>query len=331
MILIVDRKKSTITYSAGTLLIQQSGGQKRRVPVNQLEMLVIHGSAMVSTSVWQALAQAGVPALALPGRGLLVPAMLGSGLATQLPLRRLQHRCASAQGCNTGIVKWLVAEKLASYRVALKRLEHWDDTPAGRDARATFSRQLEQAANDLHQSSCTEQVHGQEGRAARAWFQLLAQRLPAQWKFSGRNRRPPTDPVNALLSLGYTLLLAEIRQAILTFGLDPSLGFLHKDYPGREGLALDLCEPYRSGVDALVIDLIFGGELTPRNFYYRDQEGCRLSKEARPVFYQAWADHRAAWPRYDKDTEGELRQHIGGLMQRMRKELSKALGEEAHG
>ena len=322
MILVIDKKNSTVDYASGCLVVNQPGKERRRAPVNQLEMLVVHGSAMIATGVWRALATAGVPAVLFPNRGQQSHAMLGAGLATQLPGRRMQHRCADNTADAAALAAWIVDQKLDSYRIPLGRLRQ-SLNQQGKKQCEDFSRTVGAAREALGRADDVAAVMGQEGYVARAWFGLLAERLPAQWKFSGRNRRPPRDPVNALLSLGYTLLHGEIRQVVIANGLDPALGFLHQDYPGREGMVLDLCEPFRAGVDMLVIDLILREAFRPQDFYYREKEGCRLSKAARPLFYQFWAEHRETWPRAEGVVPAPLRQAAGGIVQQFRAAMTE--------
>jgi CRISPR-associated protein Cas1 len=169
---------------------------------------------------------------------------------------------------------------------------------------------------------------GLEGQLAHAWFVLLAHSLPYQWKFAGRNRRPPRDPVNALLSLSYTLLSSEIHQLVIASGLDPSLGFLHQDTPGRESLMLDFMEIFRSGVDSFVLQWLAESELDESSFYYREEEGCRLSKQLRPLFFKAWSQQRYQWSRPliealddGKWLKGEIRGLVNGQIMRWREQL----------
>ncbi len=173
---------------------------------------------------------------------------------------------------------------------------------------------------------------GIEGAAARQWFELLARHLDQNWKFTGRNRRPPRDPVNAMLSLGYTLLHSQIRQQLLTSGFDISLGFLHQPYPAREALTLDFLELFRSGVDVLVLQLIHNRQITPEHFYYRSSEGCRLSKAARPIFYDHWANHRENWPSPVRLNEARptrpLNEQILGQITVMRQHLQTIMEQE---
>ncbi len=341
MMLVIDKKDSTIAFQTGCLLIEQPGESRRRIPVKQLEVVIIYGAAMVSAAAWRGLAAAGVPAILLASRGEQTVALLGAGLATQLPLRRMQHRCADDPACSARVAAWFVRRKLYSYRPLTELCLEWmGDEAAPRIE--SYAAAVDSALQALDEATEVSTVMGIEGYVARTWFQLLADILPEQWKFGGRNRRPPRDPVNAMLSLGYTLLWADVRHQLIAYGLDPALGFLHQDYPGREGLVLDYCEPWRSGVDAMVLALIQEGVVRPEDFYYREKEGCRLSKQARPMFYQAWAKQREAWPRWHGGHDSEdgadpaetgrtapLRQQLGGMVQAFRQQLTEQ--EEKHG
>ncbi len=137
---------------------------------------------------------------------------------------------------------------------------------------------------------------GLEGSAAAAWYDHLKTHLPDTWNFTGRNRRPPRDPLNALLSLSYTLVANELRRAVHAHGLDPALGFLHQPYPGRESLVLDLLEPLRASADAFALHCL--QQLTPEQFSYDPQQGCRLNQEGRAHYYGEWASSRLHWPRH---------------------------------
>lgn len=122
---------------------------------------------------------------------------------------------------------------------------------------------------------------GLERSAARLWFAALAGALPAGWILPGRVRRPPTDPVNSLLSLGYTLLTRRAETACGAWGLDPAVGFLHAYRAGRPALACDLVEPFRvPAVDRLVVSALHGGRLSTADFTDTADDGVRLTEEA---------------------------------------------------
>ena len=312
MICVIDRKETTIHYRAGCLLLRHREEKIRSLAINQIEQVVVYGNPLAETAAWRNLAEAGVPVVMLATRGRPQAAMLGSGLAVRLPLRRMQHRLADRAGACLAMAGWFVRKKLRGYHLPLNILGRHYALPA--DVRDRFHDRLRLAAHHLDHATTVSEVMGVEGGLAQAWFALLADVLPGRYRFTGRTRRPPRDPVNSLLSLAYTLLLSEVRQALLIEGFDPSLGFLHQEYPGREALALDFQEIFRPAVDAFVLRWLHKTPPGRSSFYYRREEGCRLAKTTRPIFYQAWARQREEWPRYDSDGKPEQRAPIRELL-----------------
>ncbi|MCI5168034.1 MAG: CRISPR-associated endonuclease Cas1 [Candidatus Electrothrix sp. GM3_4] len=300
MIFVIDRSKSTLRFRAGVLELEQKGRKIQQIPLNPLEQVVIYGNPLVETTVWRVLSEAGVPVIILPDRKR--PAVvLGSSLAVRLPLRRLQHQLAADSATRLEMAKWFVLEKVSGYALPLHTVAGlW---PEAAPYCTDFSEKVQRAQGQVTDADSLHTLLGVEGHIAQAWFALLAQYLPEELRFTGRNRRPPRDPVNSLLSLGYTLLLSEVRQAVLRAGFDPSLGFLHQDYPGRESLALDFVELFRARVDHFVLNWLRNTTLDKAPFYYRKDEGCRLSKTTRPLFFTAWAEYREQWPRPEQRRE----------------------------
>ena len=121
--------------------------------------------------------------------------------------------------------------------------------------------------------------------------------MPVALQFTGRNRRPPRDPVNACLSLGYTLLHAQAVQSCTTAGLDPLLGFYHRPAFGRESLASDLIEPLRPAVDLWVWELLRSRSLTEDHFSHNNG-AYLLGKAGRSIFYASWNTHLNPWARW---------------------------------
>lgn len=322
MILVIDRRDARLRYDNGLICLERDDAETRRVPIQQLELVVVYGNPLAETAVWRKLAGAAVPTVLLPSRGSDAPALLGASLATQLPLRRLQHRCASDPILSLAVARWLIAGKLAGYDLPIEALQqrHGADPGACRD----FLRRRDQALAALNAATALDSALGIEGQVAHAWFGLLAASLAPAWQFTGRNRRPPRDPVNALLSLGYTLAGAEIQQVVTAAGLDPSFGFLHLPAPGRESMVLDLTELFRAAVDHFVLGWIDPAGPDRSHWYYREEEGCRLSKAARPGLYQAWAGYREHWPyptRADADQPwptSTLTEQARGAIERLR-------------
>ncbi|MBI4753849.1 MAG: CRISPR-associated endonuclease Cas1 [Betaproteobacteria bacterium] len=288
LVLLIDHRDTTVTLDGQALRIERPGRPPHRVPLGPLGSVIVHGSPLVSCDVWRALAEAGVPAALLPGRGRGEPAHLGAGLNASVALRARQH--AAALGAQrVDIARALVADKLSAQRALLREsAERW--LVEHEDCEAAIGRRWA----DLASAADVSTVMGLEGAGAAAWFRWLGGALPSRWRFQGRNRRPPRDPVNALLSLGYTLLEAEMRAAVQAAGFDPALGFLHDIAPARAALVLDLMEPLRPSVDALAIQVV-EEVLDPRHFTYSQTEGCRLNKTGRRQFYAAFAEAREDW------------------------------------
>jgi len=295
MICVIDRRETTIQYRAGCLLLGHRNEKQRSLPLNQLDQVVVYGNPLAETSVWRNLAEAAIPVVLLASRGRPQAAMLGSGLAVRLPLRRMQHRLADRPQACLAMARWFVQRKISGYQLPMTILT--ERFSLAQDEKNRFLDRLDLAGHHLEHAATVSEVMGIEGSLAQAWFSLLAGALPSRLRFQGRNRRPPRDPVNSLLSLAYTLLHSEVRQALLIEGFDPSLGFLHQEYPGREALALDFQEIFRTGVDWFILRWLADTPLDRSSFYYRREEGCRLAKATRPLFYQAWATFREQWPR----------------------------------
>ncbi|MDQ7014832.1 MAG: CRISPR-associated endonuclease Cas1 [Gammaproteobacteria bacterium] len=214
--------------------------------------------------------------------GALESVYMGSVLGASIAVRVAQHRLV--QSGSVAVAQDLVLAKVQGYRLLLAQL------PDGEGVRESLRQRLDSVPSA---EGCST-LMGIEGACGALWWGWLATHLPACWLFSGRNRRPPRDPVNALLSLSYTLLESEVLAEIQRQGFDPALGFLHGIVPGRSSLVFDLMEPLRAGVDAFVLSLL--DEVLLPSHFSGVGEGCRLDKEGRALFYRAWAKARTAWP-----------------------------------
>lgn len=327
MLLVIDRKETTVRHVTGALRIERPDEPAKTVPLQMLEQVIVYGNPLVESAVWRALADANIPATLLDMRGKQQSAFLSSNFATQLPNRRAQHRCADDAGKQLAVARYFVQQKLYSYALPVQQLQALYAPEAASIER--FQRQVAQTLDKLPTANSINSLTGLEGQVAAAWFALLGTALSA-WGFNGRNRQPPRDPVNALLSLGYTLMLGEVRQALLIAGFDPALGFLHQDYAGRESLPLDVLEIFRATVDSLVLQWLQRNPLDKSQFYYRDTEGCRLSKTTRPLFYAAWARLREDCPRPFAPTDASaawgyasLSEIINGQVMRLRDVLKQ--------
>jgi CRISP-associated protein Cas1 len=201
-----------------------------------------------------------------------------------IEVRLAQYRAAGQDRTALRLARHFVAGKITNMRVGLlraARAQHQADL-ADHSSRLAALRQAALAATNH------TEIMGYEGAATRDYFDAFGRILGPDWAFTHRQRRPPPDPVNAMLSFGYTLLAAEATAACEVANLDPHLGFLHAPRRGRPSLALDLIEEFRPVlIDATVIRLTRTGQLTPADFTTTDL-GCRMTDDARRTFLAAY-------------------------------------------
>lgn len=284
MLLVVDRKTSAISLEGAALRVSLAEGGFRRIPLNLLSQVVVHGAVPVSCDVFRALAERGIGAVLLAGRGHKPVAFAGAGLAPFVGWRLRQFAAFQNGATKMEIVRELLSLKFSVYAAAALSL------PSS-VAVETRAAQL-QARERLASARDLASLRGIEGATAAAWFSALRKVIDPFWLFTGRNRHPPRDPVNALLSLAYTLTTSAVADEVLIQGLDPALGFLHVPAPHRPALSLDLVEPLRALVDVWVLTQL--AQYVPEDFTLNEQDGCRLSKDARSRFYAEWQTARAS-------------------------------------
>ncbi|PVZ80637.1 CRISPR-associated endonuclease Cas1 [Serratia sp. S1B] len=185
--------------------------------------------------------------------------------------------------------KLLLRRRLRRQRQLLADAQQ--ERPALRFELTQGQKQLTDRINALYLGEDIEQLRGIEGAAAASFFTAYQHLFAPSLNFCQRERRPPKDPVNAMLSLGYTLLLGECIRLLLESGLDPWLGVLHRPSYNRPSLACDLQEIGRSDIERWVWDLFRKQTLTTAHFTLNDQE-CRLDKKGSVTFYHEWAELR---------------------------------------
>ena len=276
--LVLDRKELTVSIENKSIRIDRPDSRLERVPLNMIARVIIYGSPMVSCKVWRALAEKNIPSVLLPTRGNGSAAYLGTGLASSFSNRINQYKTFHDQTKSLKIARWLITQKISGQESIINQLA------VGNPAK----KRLNELKIKLKKAANRESIMGYEGVAAATYFKIWRKELPCKWKFSGRNRMPPKDPVNALLSYIYTIAGSDIRNSILINGLDPALGFLHVAQSGRESLVLDILEPLRPFLDKFVLELIFNS-LNIKDFSSNMAEGCKLTKKGRMKFFQEWA------------------------------------------
>jgi CRISPR-associated protein Cas1 len=199
-------------------------------------------------------------------------------------------------------VRSFVSAKIVNQRAVLQRAlrDHGEAAPPGDSKRIRIVAAVDRLGFILrrvaHLNEGVEALRGAEGEAAHNYFDVFDHLIRAadpEIRFRGRSRRPPLDPVNALLSFLYTLLTHDCRSAAEGVGLDPAVGFLHRERPGRPSLALDLMEELRPAfADRLALSLLNRRQLRSRDFEARDGGAVLLTDDGRKTVLTAWAERK---------------------------------------
>ncbi|MGV1006485.1 MAG: CRISPR-associated endonuclease Cas1 [Candidatus Nanopelagicales bacterium] len=269
------------------LRVDRDGETLVTVNLARVRQVVLVGRVGVTTPLIAECAKAGVEICLVSSSGQFV-ARIGRARRGDVRIRKSQFAAAADAGRVLRLAADMVVGKLSNMRVAVLRARRGAGGVGATDKRVADT--LEAAIKHAQQAESGAALMGLEGAATRAYFQWLADRLDGSWQFAGRNRRPPRDPVNAMLSFGYTLLFADTATAAELAHLDPELGFLHNPRWGRPSLALDLAEQWRPViVDNVVMSLVDRGSVTPADF--RDggpDVGCRMNDKARRALLAAY-------------------------------------------
>lgn len=284
--LIIDQRNIHLDYDADCLLIRQPDQPLRSVPLARLKRVLVMHNAQVSTRLIGHCQRHGIDFIVINSRH-----SEHSFAVHAAHLRQAQRRLQQYQLCNNTdhalpMARRLVRHKLTVTLRLIRKIPGRQTT----DLLAALAEQIQQT----WQCPDLARLRGHEGSAQRQLFNLWRQCLPSTLGFTSRQRRPPPDPVNALLSLSFTLAYQEAIRQCLIHGLDPWLGIYHQLAPGRMSLACDLMEPIRPLIEAWVVNLFNEGELDRRHF--SQQAGnCLLGKQGRELYYALWHSQLPIW------------------------------------
>lgn len=281
----VNTQGATLGRSGGVLVVRTRDGVVGETPMGQVRQLSVFGNVQITTQAVQSLLREGIPVAYFSMGGAFYG--LAHGLPTKnVEWRRQQYlRFHHPETC-LALARAVVVGKLRNQRTMLRR-NHRRVPADAVDA-------LRDLADAAETAPTLDALLGLEGSGARLYYEHFPGMLKAQgegFSFTERNRRPPRDPVNALLSLAYAVLAKDLTVAVYATGLDPMFGFYHQPRFGRPALALDLMEEFRPLVaDSVVLSLLNNGVLGPDDFI-RSTLGCNLTDHARSLFFQAY-EHR---------------------------------------
>lgn len=285
-----------------------------RVPLHNLGGVVCFGRVACSPSLMAACAQAGVTISLLDPYGRFRAAVVGFSPGNVL-LRRQQYRTADDPASSCAVARNIVAAKIANARSVLLRGARDAANPSTRQSLQWSADRMAPALAAARTCGSLDTLRGIEGDAANTYFSAFQQLIAADgFVFNGRNRRPPLDPVNALLSFLYSMLAHDARSACEAAGLDAAVGFLHRDRPGRPGLALDLMEEFRPLLaDRLALSLINRRQVEAADFTTSPAGAVMMSDKARKsvlVAYQKRKQSVVTHPYLNEKTTVGLLVHL---------------------
>ena len=259
-----------------------------RIPIINIEGIVTFGYMGASPGLMKLCADNGVSLTFLSPQGKFIARVQGPTRGNVL-LRTEQYRLADNEDFALHISKLFIGGKIQNYRNILRRYER---DYGSNDGVLTAIQTLEIRKRDLQRVEDLNQLRGIEGDAASVYFDVFPNLILNQksdFPFKGRNRRPPKDAVNAMLSFVYTLIANDVAAALETVGLDPYVGFLHTLRPGRTSLALDLMEELRAYLgDRLVLSLINRRQVNAKDFLFQGDESVIMTDSCRKILLSAW-------------------------------------------
>ncbi|MGE9984800.1 type I-C CRISPR-associated endonuclease Cas1c [Desulfovibrio sp. SGI.169] len=293
--LFVTTQNTWLSKDGECVSLRAEGRELGKVPIHTIGSLVCFGQVSCSSFLLGHCARNGVTVSWLTENGRFMAAMHGPTTGNVLLRREQYRRTDSAEGA-LPLARAFITGKIVNCRTVLRRTarEHPEEHADGGLARACES--LTSCLQRLPRARSLDALRGLEGEAAGTYFSVFDRLISARAKgirFTGRSRRPPLDEINCLLSFLYTLLAADLRGAIESVGLDPAVGFLHRDRPGRPSLALDMMEEFRPVLaDRLALTLVNRGQIGAKDFEQTASGAVLLKEKARKEVLVAYQERK---------------------------------------
>ncbi len=266
-----------------------------RYPLHTLSTILSFSYSGASPALMGACAQRGISLAFHSPRGRFLARVSGEGGGNVL-LRRAQYRAADDPGKSCRIARSMILGKLYNVRWSIERTCRDHGLRVDKERLSAVSERLKGLLPQVAEETSLDSLRGLEGAGATAYFGVMDQMILGDrefFSFQGRNRRPPLDPVNALLSFAYNLLANDCAAALEGVGLDSYVGFLHRDRPGRTSLALDLMEELRPCMaDRFVLTLINNRMVKEEHFAFLESGAVLLNDDGRKLFLKQWQEKK---------------------------------------
>lgn len=294
----VTSEDAWLRKDGANIVVEADGAERGRAPLHMIGGVVCFGRPGASPALMAACAEAGIALSFLTPNGKFLARVEGPRTGN-VTLRRTQYRIADDPARAVPIVRGIVAAKAANQRTVIRRAlrDHAAGmTEAARVAAEQAEVRLGDAARRTLRAPDVDTLRGIEGEAAAVYFAVFDHLIRAgdgAFAFRGRSRRPPLDRINALLSFLYAMLGHDCRSALESVGLDPQVGFLHADRPGRASLALDLMEELRPVLaDRLALSLVNRRQIDAGDFTIEPGGAVSLKDDARKAVLVAWQERK---------------------------------------
>lgn len=291
-VLYVTTPESYLSKDGINVVVSVDQEERFRIPIVNIEGIVTFGYMGASPGLMKLCADNGVSLSFLSPHGRFIGRFQGPVHGNVL-LRKAQYQTADNEDCSLHFARLFVAGKIQNYKAILQRFIR--DNGSNNDVEFAIH-SLETSKQRALKTNSISSLMGIEGDAANSYFEIFPCLILHQkegFPFHGRNKRPPKDAVNAMLSFVYTLLANETASALETVGLDPYVGFMHSIRPGRTSLALDLMEELRAYLgDRLVLSLINRKQVTPGDFVRQGESGVVMTENCRKTVLTAWQSRK---------------------------------------
>lgn len=284
-----------LTRDGENIVVRAKDNELGRIPFITLESIFSFSYAGASTSCMEACLERGISLAFFSPRGKFAARVCGSTSGNIL-LRHRQYEIASDPVTSLNVAKNFIIGKIYNSRWVLERALRDHSLRINAEKVSATSGYLKSILSNIQNADSIDSLRGLEGKAAASYFGVFDQLIlndDSAFKFTGRNRRPPKDPVNAMLSLFYSVLTADCTSAVEGVGLDSCLGFMHTDKPGRKSLSLDLVEELRPiMVDRFIFTSINNRIVKSSDFIYRETGEVLLSAAGRKRLFSAWQNRK---------------------------------------
>jgi len=289
--LYVTSPNKYLSLDGENVVVLEGDTEIGRIPLHNIQGIVTFGFMGTSPALMGACAKRDISLCFLSSNGRFLARVVGPEIGNVV-LRRTQYRIADDESMCTDIAKNIIIGKIYNSRWVIERAIRDHSLRLDVDKLKRKSAFLHNALSRAKQCTDTQQLRGVEGEASSVYFSVFDDLILQQkedFYFRNRNKRPPLDNLNALLSFAYTLLANECASALQAVGLDPYVGFLHKDRPGRVSLALDLMEELRSVfADRFVISLVNKNIVSSKGFTVKENGAVIMDDETRKTVLSSW-------------------------------------------